>query len=83
MALSSKGMDTMTIALDREAYDALKNAKRSGESFSGVVERLVKSRRPLSELAGAWKHLDARELQEVRDSLMATRGAARAEVRKR
>lgn len=78
----SSVMNATTIALDREAYSALKSAKRPGESFSGVVKRLAKSRRPLSEFAGSWSHLSKEELQEVRDALMASRSAARAEVRK-
>jgi predicted CopG family antitoxin len=75
-------MDTTTIALDREAYDALRNAKRPGESFSAVVKRLARTRRPLSEFAGSWGHLSDQDLQRIRRTLMESRAAAREKVRK-
>ena len=75
-------MDTTTIALDREAYEALRSAKRTGESFSSTVKRLAGARRPLSEFAGTWKHLSTEELQEMRDSVLTARAIDREKVRR-
>lgn len=58
-------MSTHTVALDAEAFRALKAQKRSGESFSMVVKRLTKPWRPISEAAGSWKDMSARERKEM------------------
>jgi predicted CopG family antitoxin len=39
-------MGTKTISLEDSAYGKLKAAKRPGESFSGVIHRLLGSREP-------------------------------------
>lgn len=58
-------METTSIALDREAYDLLRDRKRPGESFSQVVKRLAGGRRPLSSFAGAWKEMPEKTLREI------------------
>lgn len=61
-------MDVKTVGLDKEAYERLKAEKRPGESFSDVVKRLTRKRRPLTEFVGLWKTLpekDVREFDEV------------------
>lgn len=70
-------MDTTTIALDREAYELLRKAKQPGESFSLVVKRLARAKRPLSSFAGTWGHLAESEVQEMRDTLEAGRKRSR------
>lgn len=57
-------METKTIALDLEAYDALRRQKREGESFSDVVKRLAGSRRPLTDLAGLWKSMSPKDFRK-------------------
>jgi len=54
-------MAAKTIALDLEAYALLAKAKRQGESFSDVVKRTVRPRRPLTDFAGAWKGMDRKQ----------------------
>ncbi|MCI4343942.1 MAG: antitoxin VapB family protein [Thermoplasmata archaeon] len=61
-------MEITSVALDREAYDLLRGQKRPGESFSQVVKRLAKNRRPLASFAGAWKDLPERTLREIQNS---------------
>ena len=39
-------MGTRTISLEDSAYDKLKAAKRPGESFSDVIQRVIGSREP-------------------------------------
>ncbi|MFZ0830793.1 MAG: antitoxin VapB family protein [Thermoplasmata archaeon] len=58
-------MENTSIALDREAYDLLRDQKRPGESFSQVVKRLAGRRRPLASFVGAWADLPARTLREI------------------
>lgn len=58
-------MDNTSIALDREAYNLLRDQKRPGESFSQVVKRLAGGRRPLSSFAGAWKEMPEKTFREI------------------
>jgi predicted CopG family antitoxin len=75
-------MSATTIALDREAYETLRNAKRPGESFSATVKRLAKRRKALSSFSGSWGHLSPREIEELRDAVLETRAAERAKAAK-
>ena len=58
-------MENTSVALDREAYDLLRAQKRPGESFSQVVKRLARNRRPLASFVGAWKDLPEKTLREI------------------
>jgi predicted CopG family antitoxin len=58
-------MENTSVALDREAYDLLRGQKRPGESFSQVVKRLAKNRRPLASFVGAWKDLPEKTLRQI------------------
>lgn len=60
-------MSAHTVALDAEAFAALKAHKRAGESFSMVIKRLTKPWKPVSELAGSWKDMSATERKEMDD----------------
>ena len=55
-------MGFRTISLSDRAYRTLRAEKHPGESFSGVVERLVKTKQPpLARLAGARQPMSAGE----------------------
>lgn len=54
-------MENKTIAVDREAYALLKSNKKRDESFSDLVKRHFRPPRKLSEFAGAWSDLSAKE----------------------
>lgn len=56
-------MGTKTISLEDSAYAKLKAAKRSGESFSDVVHRIVGSREP--SLLEFTKLLDRKGAEDV------------------
>lgn len=60
-------MSTHTVALDAEAFAALKAQKRAGESFSMVIKRLTKPWKPISEVAGGWADLSPGEQKEMDD----------------
>ncbi len=59
-------MATRTVALDEEAYEMLRRSKKSTESFSEAVKRLARPRQPLSEFAGIWSDLNAKERRELK-----------------
>jgi predicted CopG family antitoxin len=62
---------TKVISLSNEAYETLKKQKKSGESFSDVVLRLVseKKKKSLLEFSGKWAgdDVDAVFLQVKKD----------------
>jgi predicted CopG family antitoxin len=72
-------MSARTVALDDEAYELLKRSKLKDETFSEAVKRLIRPRRPLSEFAGKWGEMSAKD----RASLSAIYAASRnAEARR-
>ena len=42
------------IAVQKAVYDALEREKRTGESFTSVLRRLLEHQRGLDELSGSW-----------------------------
>lgn len=54
-------MAAKTIALDDEAYSLLRERKRSSETFSDVVKRVARPRRPLTDFIGIWAGESAEE----------------------
>lgn len=61
-----KTMPSKMVSLDTDAYEILKAKKRSGDSFSDVVKRELRPRRPLSQFAGIWKDLPKADVEEVK-----------------
>jgi len=60
-------MPSYTVALERSAYERLKAAKRSGESFSVTIHRILATKRPsFRGLAGT---LTARAGENVRKAV--------------
>ena len=55
---------TKVISLSDEAYETLKELKRSGESFSDVVIRVAskEKKKSILEFAGTWKGNDIDEV---------------------
>ena len=59
-------MSTKTISIRDEVYNLLRDAKREGESFSDVIERLLKKdRMDISEYFSVLK--DSRVLKELEE----------------
>lgn len=75
-------MDTKTIALDREAYEVLRDEKRKGESFSEVVKRLAGKRRPLTDFVGLWKDVPKEDLRSIEDAIRRGRERDRDRLRR-
>jgi predicted CopG family antitoxin len=61
-------MDTKTVALDREAYELLSAQKDNDESFSDVVKRLARKRRPLSDFIGIWGKVTKNDLKKIEEA---------------
>lgn len=68
-------MDIKTVGLDREAYERLRAEKRDGESFSDVVKRLTKKRRPLTDFIGLWNKAPPDETRRFEEAFRAVREA--------
>ena len=68
-------MGTKTVALDEEAYAALRRAKKPDESFSDVVKRVVVPRRPISDFVGIWKDMPAADFAAFEDWRVRSRAA--------
>lgn len=52
-------MAAKTVALDSEAYELLRRAKRPGETFSAVVRRKLRPPSRISDLAGSLSDVPA------------------------
>ncbi len=48
-------MATKNLAIREEVYKKLSEAKKEGESFSDVIEKLLEKRGDLLSLWGAWR----------------------------
>jgi predicted CopG family antitoxin len=60
-------MSSRNIAVQKTVYDDLTREKRSGESFTMLLRRLLQQRQGLSELAGQWgRTLQAGDLTTLR-----------------
>lgn len=62
-------MGTKTISLTEEAYEKLRAAKKEGESFSDVVERIA----PGVRLEEYWGVLDDETAEDLRGAVEDTR----------
>ena len=60
----STNMGSMNISIRDEVYRELKRRRAEGESFSDVLERLLRPVK-LSDFAGAWADMDADERREL------------------
>ena len=61
-----------TITISEEAYEALKRYKRSGESFSQAILRLIEEARrkgSLLRLAGSWSDMSSGEEEELLEEI--------------
>ena len=47
-------MPSRNIAVQKAVYDALEREKRTGESFTSVLRRLLEQRRSLDDVWGGW-----------------------------
>jgi len=79
-------METKTVALDKEAYELLNRQKDKDESFSDVVKRLARKRRPLSDFIGIWGKMPREEIKKIEEAIIKGRELDRkraAELMKR
>jgi predicted CopG family antitoxin len=58
-------MASKTVALSEEAYELLKRQKKKDESFSAVVKRLTRPRRPISTFGGMWSDMTEKERKSL------------------
>ena len=65
-------MATKNLAIREDVYRKLSAAKKEGESFSDVIEKLLEKRGDLLSLWGAWGHNDE-EVKFIQASVKKTR----------
>jgi len=70
-------MPSRNIAVQKNVYDALSREKRSGESFTSVLRRLLEQHEGLEEIVGAWGRTGARADRTAIRALRPSRGRAR------
>ena len=68
-------MASRNVAITEEIYHALEKRKLPGESFTGVIRRLLQDTERPSKYFGALKDLDGKELSTIEQN--------RAELRER
>jgi len=56
-------MATKTITIMEDAYNLLLNRKNKNESFSEVIRRMTGEKKDIMRLAGAWKHLSDKDVE--------------------
>ena len=67
-------MGTKTITIMDDAYNLLKSRKLKNESFSEVLRReLKKSKKPLTDFAGAWNFLSEKDIEEIKEAIRKSR----------
>jgi len=70
-------MSSRNIAVQKAVYDALSREKRAGESFTGLLRRLLEQREGLAELAGHWGRSGDRGNRAALRSLRSSGGRSR------
>ena len=59
-------MASRNIAITEDIYHQLERRKQDGESFTGVIKRLLETRGRPSDHFGAWEDLTERDLEAMR-----------------
>lgn len=67
-------MPSRNIAVQKAVYDALTREKRTGESFTSLLRRLLEQRGGLHDLAGSWGRGPGRRERAALRELRAVRG---------
>jgi predicted CopG family antitoxin len=65
-------MSSRNIAVQKTVYDALTREKRSGESFTSLLRRLLEQREGLEEIVGSWGKTGARANRAALHALRTT-----------
>ncbi len=69
-------MATKTISIREDVYDVLSRLKKENESFSDVIYKLTKKRKPnLRDYFGVLK--DSKAINEIEEDIKTMRGSAR------
>ncbi len=66
-------MGTKTISIMDDAYEMLVGSKLEGESFSGEVRRLIKTKSSIMDLAGTWKDISETDADKMKVRIMERR----------
>lgn len=70
-------MSSRNIAVQKAVYDALTREKRTGESFTTLLRRLLDQREGLAELVGHWGRSGDRASRAALKALRSSGGRTR------
>ena len=62
-------MSVKNISIMEDVYRMLLVRKRASESFSDVLRRTMKEKRNIMEFAGAWKNIDDKTINEMKNDI--------------
>lgn len=62
-------MGTKTISIMDDVYELLIRNKKSGESFSDEIRRLVPRKGSIMECAGLWAHMSDKEAEDMKKNI--------------
>lgn len=66
-----------------DAYRMLSNMKYKNESFSEVIRRIGEEKKDIMKFAGAWKHLDEKEIKNMKERIESIRKRSTRELLKK
>ena len=75
-------MVTKTITIMEDAYKLLLRNKNGEESFSDVIRKLTGDKKDIMSLAGAWKHLTNKEVEDRKKDVLKLRKKSTEELLK-
>jgi predicted CopG family antitoxin len=70
-------MATKNISIMDDVYDLLKSMKRSEESFSEEIRRLIKPKGSILDLAGSWSDMSDEEADKIKENVENLRKSTR------
>jgi predicted CopG family antitoxin len=76
-------MATKTITITEDAYHALANHKKTGESFSELIRRSFARKGDVWQFAGAWKHLSEKTIARMKEDIERVNASSAKQLRRK
>ena len=76
-------MATKTITVTEDAYHALANHKKAGESFSELINRSFARKGDVWQFAGGWKHLPKKTIEGMKMDIERVNASSARQLRKK
>ncbi len=76
-------MASKNVSLKEETYELISREKLPDESFSDVIERLVKRRGKLMDAVESWEDIDEEEVNEIEKNIEKAREKFTSDMKER